>query len=72
MLGWMKHKQDERLPGETPITSDDTTVMAESKEELKTLLMKVKEESETVSLKVNTQKTNIMTSGPVTACQIDG
>ena len=72
MLGWMKHKQDERLPGETPITSDDTTVMAESKEELKTLWMKVKEESETVSLKVNTQKTNIMTSGPVTACQIDG
>ena len=52
--------------------SDDTTFMAESKEELKTLLMKVKEESEIVGLKVNTQKTNIMTSGPVTACQIDG
>ena len=67
MLGWMKHKQDERLPGETPITSDDTTVMAESKEELKSLLMKVKEESETSGLKLNLQTTKIMASGPITS-----
>ena len=46
MLGWMKHKLESRLPGETSITSDDTTLMAESKEELKSLLMKVKEKSE--------------------------
>ena len=50
MLGWMKHKLESRLPGETSITSDadDTVLMAESKEELKSLLMKVKEESEKV------------------------
>ena len=52
--------------------TDDTTLMAESKEELKSLLMKVKEVSEKVGLKLNIQKTKIMTSGPVTACQIDG
>ena len=46
--------------------------MAESKEELKSLLMKVKEESEKVDLKLNIQKTKIMTSGPITSCQIDG
>ena len=45
MLGWMKHKLKLRLPGEISITSDDTTLMAESEEELKSLLMKVKEES---------------------------
>ena len=52
--------------------ADDTTLMAESKEELKSLLMKVKEESEKVGLKFNIQKTKIMTSGPITSWQIDG
>ena len=52
--------------------ADDTTLMAESKEELKSLLMKVKEESEKVGLKLNIQKTKIMASGPITSCQIDG
>ena len=52
--------------------SDDTTLMAESKEELKSLLMKVKEESEKVGLKLNIQKTKIMASGPITSWQIDG
>ena len=50
----------------------DTTLMAESKEELKSLLMKVKEESEKVGLKLNIQKTKIMASGPITSWQIDG
>ena len=52
--------------------ADNTTLMAESKEELKCLLMKVKEESEKVGLKLNMQKTKIMTSGPITSWQIDG
>ena len=52
--------------------ADDTTLMAESEEELKSLLMKLKEESEKVGLKLNIQKTKIMTSGPITSCQIDG
>ena len=52
--------------------ADDTTLMAESEEELKSLLMKVKEESEKVDLKLNIQKTNIMASGPITSWQIDG
>ena len=52
--------------------ADDTTLMAESKEELKSLWMKVKEESEKVGLKVNIQKTKIMASGPITSLQIDG
>ena len=52
--------------------ADDTTLMVESKEELKNLLMKVKEESEKVGLKLNIQKTKIMTSGPITSRQIDG
>ena len=52
--------------------ADDTTLMAESEEELKSLLMKVKEESEKVGLKLNIQKTKIMASGPVTSWQIDG
>src|SRR5574337_161194 len=52
--------------------TDDTTLMAESKEELKKLLMKVKEESEKVGLKLNIQKTKIMASGPVTSWEIDG
>ena len=52
--------------------ADDTTLMAESEEELKSLLMKVKEESEKVGLKLNIQKTKIMPSGPITSWQIDG
>ena len=52
--------------------ADDTTLMAESKEELKSLLMKVKEESEKAGLKLNIQKMKIMTSGPITSWQIDG
>ena len=52
--------------------ADDTTLMAESEEEQKSLLMKVKEESEKVGLKLNIQKTKIMASGPITSWQIDG
>ena len=52
--------------------ADDTTLMAETEEELKSLLMKMKEESENVGLKLNIQKTNIMASGPITSWQIDG
>ena len=68
MLGWKKHKLESRLPGEISITSD----MAESEEELKSLLMKVKEESEKVGLKFNIEKTKIMASGPITSWEIDG
>ena len=52
--------------------ADDTTLMAESEEELKSLLMKMKEESEKAGLKLNIQKTKIMVSGPITSWQIDG
>ena len=52
--------------------ADDTTLMAENEEELKSLLMKVKEESENVGLKLNIQETKIMASGPITSWQIDG
>ena len=52
--------------------ADDTTLMAESEEELRSLLMKVKEESEKVGLKLNSQKTKIMASGPITSWEIDG
>ena len=72
---WMKHKLESRLPGEKSITSNmqmTPTLMAESEEELKSLLMKVKEESEKAGLKLNIQKMKIMTSGPVTSWQIDG
>ena len=55
MLGWMKHKLEFRLPGEIPKTSDDTTLTAESEEELKSLLMKVKEESEKAGLNTNSK-----------------
>ena len=76
MLDWMKHKLESRLLGEISITSfiysDDTTFMAESEEELKSLLMKVKVESEKVGLKLNIQKIKIMASGPTTSWQIDG
>ena len=63
------------MPGEISITSDrssDTTLMAESEEELKSLLMKVKEESGKVGLKLNIQKTKIMASSPITSWEIDG
>ena len=75
MPGWMKHKLESRLPGEISITSDmqmTLPLMAESEEELKSLLMKLKEESEKVGLKLNIQKTKIMASGPITLWQIDG
>ena len=52
--------------------ADDTTLMAESEEELKSVLMKVKVESEKVGLKLNIQRTKIMASGPITSCQTDG
>ena len=52
--------------------ADDTTLMAESEEELRSLLMKVKEESENIGLKFNIQKTKVMASGPITSWQIDG
>ena len=75
MLGWMKHKLESRLWGEISITSDmqiTTTLIAESKEELKSLLMKVKEKSEKIGLKLSIQKTKIMASGPITSWQING
>ena len=68
----MKHKLESRLLGEILIIPDDTTLMAESKEDLKGLLMKMKEESEKVDLKLNIQKTKIMASGPITSWRIDG
>ena len=73
-LDWEKHKLESRLPGEISITryADDTTLMAESEEEVKSLLMKVKKESEKVVLKLNIQKTKIMTSSPIASWQIDG
>ena len=67
MLGWLKHKLESRLPGEISIISDDITLMAESEEELNSLLMKVKEENEKVGLKLNIQKTKIMASGLITS-----
>ena len=72
MLGWVKHKLESRLLGEISTASDDTFLMAESKEELKNLLMKVKEENEKAGLKLNIQKTKIMASGSITSQQIDG
>ena len=69
---WMKHKLESRLPGEICRYADDTTLMAESEEELKSFLMKVKVESEKVGLKFNIQKTKIMASGPITSWEIDG
>ena len=71
----MKHKLESRLPGEIINNlryADDTTLMVEIEEELKSLLMKVKEESEKVGLKLNIQKTKIMASGSITSWQIDG
>ena len=68
----MKHKLVSGLLGEISITSDDTTLMAESEEELKNLLMKVKEESEKVGLKFNIQTGKIMASCPIALWQIYG
>ena len=69
----MNHKLESRFQGEISIISDDdTTLMAESEEELKSLLLKVKEESEKVGLKLNIQKTKIMASCPITSWQVDG
>ena len=65
-LGWMKHKLKSFR------YTDNTTLMAEGEEELKSLLMKVKEESEKAGLKLNIEKTKIMVSGPITSWQIDG
>ena len=73
MLDWIKYKLESRLWGEIPITdADDTTPMAESEEDLKSLLMKVKEESGKAGLKLSIQKTKIMASSPTTSWQIDG
>ena len=68
-----KHKLESRLPGEISITSDmQMTLMAESEEELKSLLIKVKVESEKVGLKLNIQKRKIIALGPITSWEIDG
>ena len=70
MPGWITYKLESRLLGEISTTSGMqmiTTLMAESEEELKSLLMKVKEESEKVALKLNIQKTKIMVSGLITS-----
>ena len=74
MLGWMKHKLESRLLGEKSVTSDmemTTTLMAESEEELKSLLMKVKEEKEKAGLKLSIEKTKIMASGCITSSQVE-
>ena len=76
MLDWIKQAQTGiKIAGRNINNlryADDTTLMAESKEELKSLLMKVKEESEKVGLKLNIQKTKIMSSSPITSWPIDG
>ena len=74
MISWMNPKLESRFPGEIPTTSyaDDTILTAESKEVLKSLLMRVKEESEKAGLKLNIQKTKIMASSSITSWQIDG
>ena len=74
MPGWMKHKLESRLLGRNISNlryADYTTLIAESEEELKNLLMKVKEEREKVGLKLNIKKTKIMASSPITSWQID-
>ena len=75
MLDWEKHKLESMIAGGNINNlryADDTTLMTESEEELKSLLMKVKEESEKVGLKFNIQKMNVMASGPITSWEIDG
>ena len=68
-----KHKLESRFLGENNLRyADDTTLMAESEEELKSLLMKVREESEKAGLKLNIQKIKIMASGAITSWKIDG
>ena len=70
MLGWKKHKLGIKIAGRNISNlryADYTTLMAESEEELKSLLRKLKEESENVGLKLNIQKTKIMASGPITS-----
>ena len=67
----MKHKLESRLQGEISTTSDDTTLMAESEEELKNLLMRVKE-NEKAGLKLNIKKTKFIASSPITSGQIEG
>ena len=71
MIDWMKHKLESRLNINNLRYADDTTLMAESEEELRSLLMKVKEEGEKVGLKLTIQKTKIMASGPITSWEID-
>ena len=71
MLGWKKHKIAGRNVSNLRY-ADDTTLMVDSEEELKSLLMKVKEESEKVGLKLNIQKTKTMASDPITSWEIDG
>ena len=68
----LKHKLESRFQICNLRYADDTTLMAENEEELKSLLTKVKEESEKVGLKLNIQKTKIMASGPITLWEIDG
>ena len=75
MPGWMKCQAGIKIAGRNINNlryADDTTLMAENEEELKSLLMKVKEESEKVGLKLNIQKTKIMASSPITSWLIDG
>ena len=76
MLGWKKHKLlPIKIAGRNINNlryADETTLMAKSEEELKSLLMKVKDESEKVGFKLNIQKSKIMASGPITSWQIDG
>ena len=75
MLGWKKPQAGIKISGRNIKNlryAHDTTLMAESEEELKSLLMEVKEESEKVDLKLNIQKTRIMASGPITSWEIDG
>ena len=70
MLGWMKHELESRLPGELSITSDmqmTSTLMGESEEEVKSLLVTVKMESEKADLKLNIQRTEIIACGPVSS-----
>ena len=71
MLGWKKHKLESRNINNLRYP-DDTNLMAESEEELKSLMMKVKEESEKVGLKLNIQKTKIIASSPITSWEIYG
>ena len=74
MLDWMKYKLGSRCPGEIsiPQVCRDITLMVESEENLKRLLMKVKKESKKVGLKLNIQKMKIMASSPITSWEIDG